>query len=126
MKSEEENDHPDLSTLISKMNAHIDTRISYLRLIISEKLAIVISKMASTIIVLVIFLLFFLFLNVGVALWIGKRMNDYAMGFGIVSGFYLLCGLIYLMLRRSVFEKKMQDNIIKAMFAEEEEDEDED
>ena len=120
--SDDDQDHPDLSKIIAKVNEHVDTRLEYLRLLVSEKVAIVISKITSVGIVIVLFLLFFFFTNVAAAMWIGKHFNDYAIGFGSVSLFYFLLAIIYLLLRKSVFEKKMQNYIIRSLYPEEDDD----
>jgi hypothetical protein len=123
---EDDHDSPDLTKVIEKLTRHIDTRMEYLKLLISEKLAITISKTASVFILLLLFILFFLFINIAAALWIGKYYNNYAIGFGAISGFYLLLILIYAALKKSFFEKKMQDMIVNSVMEnEEEEDEDE-
>ena len=120
-----ENDHPDLSKITGKIHEHIDTRLEYLRLVMSEKITLALVRIMSAGIVLCLFLLFFLFVNVAAAIWIGKHYNDYAIGFGSIALFYFLAALIYLMLRKSVFEKKMANSIVKSLFEEEGEDEDE-
>jgi hypothetical protein len=126
MAHDEDDESPDLTKVIEKVNQHVDTRMEYLRLLISEKVAIVSSKMGTMIILFVLFILFFLFVNIAAALWIGKRYDDDALGFGIISLFYLLCALIYMVLRKTVFEKKMQDTVVNALYPENaEEDEDE-
>jgi hypothetical protein len=122
---EDDHDSPDLTKVIEKLTRHIDTRMEYLKLLISEKLAITISKTASVFILLLLFILFFLFINIAAALWIGKYYNNYAIGFGAISGFYLLLILIYAALKKSFFEKKMQDMIVNSVMENEEEDEDE-
>jgi hypothetical protein len=121
---EHDHDNPDLKKVIEKVNEHVDTRMTYLRLLISEKVAIVMAKMTTVTIVLGLFLLFFLFTSVAAALWIGKRFDDYSIGFGAVSLFYLLLAVIYLLLRKSVFERKIEDMVADALYPEEEEHED--
>src|ERR1041385_5540349 len=123
--SESENDQPDISRITKKIHDHIDTRLEYLRLIISEKITLALVRMASSAIVICLFLFFFLFVNIAAGFWIGKTFDNYAIGFGIVALFYFAATLIYLALRKSVFEKKMANSIIKSLFEEEEEDEDE-
>jgi hypothetical protein len=123
-ETEDEQDHPDLATIIQKVNEHVDTRLTYLRLNFSEKVAVVISKAGSLSIVLVLFLLFFFFLNVAAALWIGKYFGDNVIGFAAVSGFYFLISILVLIFRKSVVEKKIQDSIVKSIYPENEEDED--
>ncbi|HTL80791.1 MAG TPA: hypothetical protein VL651_03755 [Bacteroidia bacterium] len=124
--NEEEHDHPELSDLISKVNDHVDTRMQYLRLIVSEKIAIAASRLYSSTILLVAVIFFFLFISITAALCIGKHYGDNVVGFGAVSGFYFICLIIYMLLRKPVFEKKMQDNIVRSMFEERKEEEDED
>jgi hypothetical protein len=122
----EDDEGPDLTNVIEKVSKHVDTRMEYLRLLMSEKLAITISKMGTVITLVVLFLLFFLFVNVAAALWLGKYYDNYAIGFGVMSGFYLLLILVYVALRKTFFEKKMQDVVVNAMYPEkDEEDEDE-
>jgi hypothetical protein len=126
MTHDEDDESPDLTKVIEKVNKHVDTRMEYMRLLLSEKVAIVMSKMGTVFIVLILFLLFFLFTNIAAALWIGKHFDNYALGFGSISLFYLVFAIIYLLLRKNVFERKMQDMIVNSLYPEkDEEDEDE-
>lgn len=123
---DDDHDNPDLGKVIEKVNKHVDTRLEYLRLLVSEQVAILTSKMGTLAIVLILFLLFFLFTNIAAALWIGKRFDNYSLGFGVISLFYLLIAVVYLLLRKPVFEKRMQDTVINSLYPEkDEEDEDE-
>ncbi|CAN5175807.1 hypothetical protein BH09BAC5_BH09BAC5_23030 [soil metagenome] len=122
---DDERESPDLTQVIEKVNEHVDTRMKYFRLVISEKIAMLFSSMGTIGIVLILFLLFFLFTNVAAALLIGKYFENYALGFGLMSLFYLLLAIIYLLFRKSVFEPKIQDSVINALYPEnDEEDED--
>lgn len=124
MAHDEDDESPDLTKVIEKVNKHVDTRMEYMRLLISEKVAIVMSKMGTMFIVLLLFLLFFLFINIAAALWIGKCFDSYAIGFGSISLFYLLAVIIYLLLRKSVFERKIQDMVVNALYPEKDEEDD--
>ncbi len=123
---DDDNDLPDLNKVIEKVNKHVDTRLEYIRLLVSEQVAIVTSKLLTLAVVLILFLFFFLFTNIAAAFWIGKYFDNYAIGFGSVSLFYLLIAVVYLLLRKPVFEKRMQDTVINSLYPEkDEEDEDE-
>jgi len=129
MSQHNDNDlqHPDISRIVHKVSDHVETRIEYVRLILLEKLSIAFVKMASTGIIFALFLLFFFFLNVAAAFWIGRHYNNNAIGFGMMALFYLTAALIYLLFRKPVFEKKMLDSVIASLFAEQENsDDDED
>lgn len=121
-ESDDEQDGPDLSKIIQKVNEHVDTRMEYLRLIVAEKTATVISRTATVFILITLFVLFFLFTNIAAAMWIGKYFENYAIGFGGVSVFYLVLAVIYLLLRKTVFEKKVENMVLKSLYPEDDDD----
>jgi hypothetical protein len=82
--------------------------------------------MISSGIVMLLFVLFLLFASLAAGIWIGKLYNDYVIGFGAVGGFYLLALLIYLALRKRVFEKRMLDSVVTTLCAEHENEDDDD
>ena len=55
--------------------------------------------------------MFSLFLNIGIAIWIGNELNDMASGFLIVSGFYLIAGIAVYMFRKNWIKGPI-DNLI--------------
>jgi uncharacterized membrane protein len=55
--------------------------------------------------------MFTLFINIGISLYIGKLLNDYAMGFFLVSGFYFIVAIIVYLFRKSLIKIPI-DNLI--------------
>jgi hypothetical protein len=64
--------------------------------------------------ILTIFIL--TFSGIALALWIGKELQNYALGFLVVSGIYLFMLVIILLLRKSVIVPKLRNFIIKKMY----------
>jgi hypothetical protein len=58
---------------------------------------------------------FMVFVNVGVALWVGKLLGSVFYGFFVVAGFYGLLALVsYLFLRKSI-KRSVYDSMIKQL-----------
>ncbi len=118
-------EEPSISGLTRRITEHVETRIEYARLSLYEKLAIVMVKRHSMGIMIGLLVFVLMFISVAGGMWLGKLYGDYAIGFGIIGAIYFGFLLIYLLLRKSVFEKKMLDSVITSLCAEQE-DEDED
>jgi|ERR1700722_10433492 len=56
----------------------------------------------SGILTLLIFIPFFALLNIGICIWLGNTLNNMSEAFFIISGFYLLVGVILSMVRRRI------------------------
>jgi hypothetical protein len=52
-----------------------------------------------------------LFINIGISLLIGKLLNDYAMGFFLISLFYFIVALIVFVFRKTLIKIPI-DNLI--------------
>lgn len=77
-----------------------------------DKSADVISTLASRFVVISIAILFFLILNVGVALWIGEELGKDYYGFFTVSGFYAIVGILFFIFRNKWIKEPVRDSII--------------
>ncbi|MCU4177678.1 phage holin family protein [Carboxylicivirga sp. N1Y90] len=64
------------------------------------------------------YLMFFalLFLSMAVALWLGRVLDSNELGFVIVAGFYMLCGLLFLSVRKKLIEKPIIKSVIELFF----------
>lgn len=72
-----------------------------------------ISSIAVRILLLSFFMLFSLFLNIGIALMIGKYLGQFYYGFFIMSGFYVLVGFIFYLYQQSLIKNPVCNFIIK-------------
>lgn len=101
-----------IESLIEKGEQYGKTTIELLKLKTLDKSADVASNLVSWLIVGIFAVLFFLILNIGVALWIGEVLGKSYYGFFAVSGFYLLLALIFGIFRKQLIKKTVNESII--------------
>jgi hypothetical protein len=97
----------------SETKEYIETSIEYYKLDAYKKTAKGTSALLRYFFVLGVFLLFFSFLMIGVALFLGSLLGDSFYGFFIVAGFNLLLFIILLTRGRKLF-----DSIVLSIFSE--------
>ena len=98
--------------LFDKVEKYANTSIDILKLNAVEKSADVLSSLTSSIVVFIIFAMFTLFVNIGVSLFIGKMLEEYYLGFLIVSTFYLIVGLLVYYNRTKLMKTPLSNMII--------------
>lgn len=106
-----ENIATNIEKLYEKAENYTKTSIDLVKLKAIDKTSEIISSLAVVISVAFIVAIFTLFLNIGIALWIGDELNNMALGFFIVSAFYLIVGII-IFINRNSFIKVPIDNLI--------------
>ena len=98
--------------LFDKVEKYANTSIDILKLNAVEKSADVLSSLTSSIVVFIIFAMFTLFVNIGVSHFIGKMLEEYYLGFLIVSTFYLIVGLLVYYNRTKLMKTPLSNMII--------------
>jgi hypothetical protein len=101
-----------IESLIEKGEQYGKTTLELIKLKALDKSADVTSTLASWIIVVVLIVLFFLILNIGIALWIGEILGKTYFGFFAVAGFYGLLALIFGIFREKLVKKPVNNSII--------------
>src|SRR5260221_2880302 len=70
-----------------------------------------------TAVLLSFFCLFVLFFTgLGVAVWLGESWGDMKAGYFTVAGFYVLCALLFIALRKKFILPFVRDHIIKKVY----------
>lgn len=110
-----ENLATDIELLYKKAEQYSKTSFELLQLNTIDKTSDVISSLSVIISISIIVAMFTLFINIGISLYIGKLLNDYALGFFIISGFYFVLGIIVFIFRKT-FIKIPIDNLIVSKF----------
>jgi uncharacterized membrane protein YqjE len=87
------------------------TSLELQKLYLREKAVSILSKLIKLVISLSLIFFLLLFLNIGIAIWIGRLIQNGYMGFFIVAGFYGLGIFIYLFL----FQKWINRAVIKIL-----------
>ncbi|OWP63498.1 hypothetical protein CDA63_08975 [Hymenobacter amundsenii] len=84
-------------SLVGNLMGYLDTRIDLVRLEIQEKTKQAFVGAAHGLTLAFIGLLFFLFLNLFLALLLNDLLDSTYWGFGIVAGFYLILLIVFVM-----------------------------
>jgi len=102
-----------IESLIEKGEQYGKTTLELLKLKTLDKSADVASNLVSWLIVVIFAVLFFLILNIGVALWLGEMLGKSYYGFFVVSGFYALLALIFGIFRKQLIKEPLNNSIIE-------------
>lgn len=106
-------DNPSIiESLFDKTEHFTKKSIELIKLKAIDKFAEVISSLVSLLAFVVFVLLFFLILNIGIALWIGDMLGKSYYGFFILSGFYACMGVVFYSLRHKIVKAPVRNSII--------------
>lgn len=112
-----------VEVLLGRFQAYIKTSIQLFKLKATEKLAEMLSNMASGFAVLIFLTLFLINLNIGIALLLGDLLGKVWLGFVIVSALYACVGLIVYLFRDKWIKEPVSNSIISQLLKEETSDE---
>lgn len=101
-----------IEALVDRAEQYGKTSIELYRLKAIDKAADVVSTMAAKLAVIIFFTLFFLILNIGIALWLGDLLGKTYYGFFIVAGFYAVVGFVFYAFRDKWIKEPLRDSII--------------
>lgn len=102
-----------IESLIEKGEQYGKTTLELLKLKTLDKSADVASNLVSWLILIIFVVLFFLILNIGVALWLGELLGKSYYGFFVVSGFYALLALIFGIFRKQLIKDPLNNSIVE-------------
>ena len=108
-----------VEVLFERAQTYIRTSIQLFKLKTTEKLAEMISGIASNLVILVIFTLFFVNLNIGLALLLGALLGKSWLGFILVSGGYAIIGFVVYLFRESLIKQPVSNSIITQLLKDE-------
>lgn len=101
-----------VEVLFEKTGHYVKKSTELYKLKAINKSADVISTLAVRFVIISIAVLFFLVLNIGVALWIGEELGRDYYGFFSVAGFYALIGIVFFIFRNKWVKEPIRDSII--------------
>jgi len=113
-----------VDVLLRRAQAYTKTSIQLFKLRATDKLAEVLSGMASGLVLLIILTLFFVNLNIGIAMLIGGLLGEVWLGFVIVAGVYACVGIIVYLFRVQWIKIPVSNSIITQLLKEEPIDDD--
>jgi energy-coupling factor transporter transmembrane protein EcfT len=109
--------------LADHVKEYVNNRIASVKLSVAEKTSAVLSNIIAMIIVLTVFVFFIVFAGIALGFVFAKLTGEYYWGFLIVSGIYLLIGLLVWTLKEKLIRLPIMNAILQQLFKEEENDE---
>lgn len=110
-----------IDELIEKGHQYGQTTLKLMKLKTLDKTSDVLSNIVSWLPVFIMALLFFIILNIGLAIWLGEIFGKIYFGFFAVAGFYALITLVCWMFRKPLLKNPIDNSIINQVLNEEDE-----
>jgi len=104
-----------IETLLEDATEYGKTSLEIVKLKAVDKSSEVISSIVFQTILYVLVTSFIVFVNLGLAIWIGKLLGQLYMGFFVMAAFYLVAGFIYYFFFQEKIKKQVSEYIIKQM-----------
>lgn len=104
-----------VDSLISNLTGYVETKIELVKVEAKEELSKGLSKALFAFIVAFVFAIVLVFLSAGIALLLSQYWGPLA-GFGIVAGFYVIIGIVLIVLRDNIkhkLEKELRNTLSK-------------
>ncbi len=107
-----DNNPSHLETLIEKVELYSKTSLELFKHTAILRSADVFSNLTTRIVIILFVVLFMLFVNIALALWIGEEMGKTYYGFFVVAGIYFFLGMVFYVFRNSLVKHPVSNYII--------------
>lgn len=107
-----ENQSSPVESLIDRVKSYVETRIDLLRLKAIDKSSSFLSLLISMVVVILVSFIAVMLLSVGIALLLGDLLGKAYYGFFIVAAIYLITGLVVYKNRDKWLKKPMANKMI--------------
>ncbi|MEJ7625480.1 MAG: phage holin family protein [Ferruginibacter sp.] len=109
---------PDTSidSLLDRTRDYVETRVELMKLQAADKASDIISSTASAAVTGIVFIFFFLMLNIGIGLLLGDMLGKNYLGFLILAGVYLITGLLFKSSGEKWIKQPVSSMLIKKLF----------
>jgi len=104
-----------IDELNQDIRAFVDAKLEYFELLLLKKTTEFAVKWFRRLVLTIFFLMFLGMFSVAIAIIIGRYLDDYILGFFIVSGFYLLVFFLFLGFSKKILQTKIVKRFSKKM-----------
>ncbi len=104
-----------IESLLEKAAEYAKSNYELIKLKALDKTSDVVSSFIPHSVVFVLFMSFFLFLNLGLAFWLGEIIGKTFLGFFTVASFYALIGIVMHFFMHKWLKKTVSDYFIKQL-----------
>lgn len=108
----------ELNTLIKNVEDLSKTSIDLAKLKAIDKTSNLFSGILSVVFILGVFMLFFLFANIALALYINSFYNNFYVGFLYLSSFYFLLCMLFIIFRKQIIKTPIANYFVKKLLNE--------
>lgn len=119
-----EDQKPFLTDLKEDLTEYLDLRMQFIKLSAFEKISKLSSALVSVIIILFFSLFGTLFIFITIAIYLGQLTDNRALGFAIVSAFFVVMLLLYFAFGKNTLERKITNKIVDVLVNDDEEETD--
>jgi hypothetical protein len=102
-----------VKALIETTSGYLRTTTELYKLKAIEKVANIVSTLATKTVLIPMIILFFLTINIAVGLWLGEWLGKMSYGFFAVAGLYGVIGLLIFLLGNKLIKNPIRNIIIK-------------
>jgi hypothetical protein len=113
MKEDMEDNTAFLESLLERASEYGKTSLELVKLKTLDKTTDIVSSLVPQSVVIILIASFMLFLNLGIALWLGDILGKTFYGFFVVAGFYILVGIVIHLFMHKWIKKLVGNYIIK-------------
>jgi hypothetical protein len=108
-----ENKSTNVEELFQKITDYADTRVDLFKLKTINRISGYISSAITIVILATLFIILLFCITVGLALVIGEWIGEVYYGFFIVSGIYLIIGLVFYSMRKKLLKTPISNKLIR-------------
>lgn len=105
-----------IESLFESVKDYSKTNLDLFKLKAADRSAEIIYSAIAAVVVGVVATIFFAILSVGVALLLGEWLGKTYYGFFVLSGFYLIAGIILYAFRKKIFKEPITNSLLKKLF----------
>lgn len=99
--------------MIDLLKDYIEKRLQLIKLELIGVFANIGSSLVSSFLILVFVLFILLMLSLSLAFWVSELLNNLALGFAIVGGFYIFIFVLYMFIWKEKINTRVKDTIVK-------------
>ncbi len=110
-----EENSSDLKSIVENIEAYSKTSFDLFKLKMVDKIADIISGIASYSVLFVFILMFFLIGNIALALWLGELSGKLLYGFLMLTGLYAGILLLFILCRRKWIKEPIANTLIRKL-----------
>lgn len=101
-----------IETLFERAEVFTKTSLELLKLSAVSKSSDILASLVVKLVLATMVTIFFLFLNIGLAFWVGELLGKSYYGFFVVAGFYILGAIVFSIFKDSLIKKPIKNLII--------------